>query len=496
METLNSCFDYKLLKETEKTLSEIYDAKLSKISTNFENNHYPYLLQEDLKHGAITSEVEVLLEQLTELQSYNTDLGTIYHSVSTSVDAYQKAEGINDNFLEKLQNIMSAGLLVSDENLKVIADKIKAGEINEKTMATSKNDFLENIDPETNAKLSALAESQVDGENDENSDKKDPSTDTGNSNIPGNTSGTGGYSLYSGTGAITTATAFSTVNQARVENTTSNSNKKPSETPIEDNKEEPSTGDNTNNDNNTEKPNDGDNNTEDNNTGDNNKPSEGGNNNQVVPPTNNNNGNNSNNSNNTNNSNNNPSTSRPGTPVGGNNNTGSSYRPSGNNNHYATSNNDQITPPTTEDGTNISETTPSAPESDTNISSSAGEELDVISIDRGNNKTSSASASSNDGGNVVPTILGVGVAAGAAVAGAKYIKDKKEKDNTYEDNIGEEDAFSYLGDYEGDLSDENAPKSTKYKAGNVNKLVLDDSDGEVKIEDNYQEPTEQKEELE
>ena len=92
METLNSCFDYNLLKETEKTLSEIYDAKLSKISTNFENNHYPYLLQEDLKHGAITSEVEVLLEQLTELQSYNTDLGTIYHSVSTSVDAYQKAE--------------------------------------------------------------------------------------------------------------------------------------------------------------------------------------------------------------------------------------------------------------------------------------------------------------------------------------------------------------------------------------------------------------------
>lgn len=496
METLNSCFDYNLLKETEKTLSEIYDANLSKISTNFENNHYPYLLQEDFKHGAITSEVEALLEQLTELQSYNKELGTIYHSVSTSIDVYQKAEGINDNFLEKLQNIMSAGLLVSDENLKVIADKIKAGEINEKTMATSKNDFLENIDPETNAKLSALAESQVDGENDENSDKKDPSTDTGNSNIPGNTSGTGGYSLYSGTGAITTATAFSTVNQARVENTTSNSNKKPSETPIEDNKEEPSTGDNTNNDNNTEKPNDGDNNTEDNNTGDNNKPSEGGNNNQVVPPTNNNNGNNSNNSNNTNNSNNNSSTSRPGTPVGGNNNTGSSYRPSGNNNHYATSNNDQITPPTTEDGTNISETTPSAPESDTNISSSAGEELDVISIDRGNNKTSSASAGSNDGGNVVPTILGVGVAAGAAVAGAKYIKDKKEKDNTYEDNIGEEDAFSYLGDYEGDLSDENAPKSTKYKAGNVNKLVLDDSDGEVKIEDNYQEPTEQKEELE
>ena len=492
METLNSCFDYNLLKETEKTLSEIYDAKLSKISTNFENNHYPYLLQEDLKHGAITSEVEVLLEQLTELQSYNTDLGTIYHSVSTSVDAYQKAEGINDNFLEKLQNIMSAGLLVSDENLKVIADKIKAGEINEKTMATSKNDFLENIDPETNAKLSALAESQVDGENDENSDKKDPSTDTGNSNIPGNTSGTGGYSLYSGTGAITTATAFSTVNQARVEDSTSSSNEKTSETPIEDNKEEPSTGNDTNNDNNTEKPNDGDNNTEDNNTGDNNKPSEGGNNNQVVPPTN----NNGNNGNNTNNSNNNSSTSRPGTPVGGNNNTGSSYRPSGNNNHYATSNNDQITPPTSEDGTNISETTPSAPESDTNISSSAGEELDVISIDRGNNKTSSASASSNDGGNVVPTILGVGVAAGAAVAGAKYIKDKKEKDNTYEDNIGEEDAFSYLGDYEGDLSDENAPRTTKYKAGNVNKLVLDDSDGEVKIEDNYQEPTEQKEELE
>lgn len=492
METLNSCFDYNLLKETEKTLSEIYDAKLSKISTNFENNHYPYLLQEDLKHGAITSEVEVLLEQLTELQSYNTDLGTIYHSVSTSVDAYQKAEGINDNFLEKLQNIMSAGLLVSDENLKVIADKIKAGEINEKTMATSKNDFLENIDPETNAKLSALAESQVDGENDENSDKKDPSTDTGNSNIPGNTSGTGGYSLYSGTGAITTATAFSTVNQARVEGSTSNSNEKPSETPIEDNKEEPSTGNDTNNDNNTEKPNDGDNNIEDNNTGDNNKPSEGGNNNQVVPPTN----NNGNNGNNTNNSNNNSSTSRPGTPVGGNNNTGSSYRPSGNNNHYATSNNDQIIPPTSEDGTNISETTPSAPESDTNISSSAGEELDVISIDRGNNKTSSASAGSNDGGNVVPTILGVGVAAGAAVAGAKYIKDKKEKDNTYEDNIGEEDAFSYLGDYEGDLSDENAPRTTKYKAGNVNKLVLDDSDGEVKIEDNYQEPTEQKEELE
>ena len=476
-EAVNTVIDYDMLSAAGEKLTEIENYKdtiNSKLDDLIDS-----LEEMNKTHDSCLSSGIDTIENIKKgsLSAAFTKVSTLNSGIASSVEGFKDSENMSE---EDWSTFISENeLLTSSEKIALAGATF--------TIFNNKEDFKKNMTEDeinilnsTMAKITGEAYSAV------------QTDDTPSGNTPGNTSGTGGYSLYSGTGAITTATAFSTVNQARVEDSTSSSNEKPSETPIEDNKEEPSTGNDTNNDNNTEKPNDGDNNTEDNNTGDNNKPSEGGNNNQVVPPTN----NNGNNGNNTNNSNNNASTSRPGTPVGGNNNTGSSYRPSGNNNHYATSNNDQITPPTSEDGTNISETTPSAPESDTNISSSAGEELDVISIDRGNNKTSSASASSNDGGNVVPTILGVGVAAGAAVAGAKYIKDKKEKDNTYEDNIGEEDAFSYLGDYEGDLSDENAPRTTKYKAGNVNKLVLDDSDGEVKIEDNYQEPTEQKEELE
>ena len=149
-------------------------------------------------------------------------------------------------------------------------------------------------------------------------------------------------------------------------------------------------------------------------------------------------------------------------------------------NHYATANNDQISTPEITESTNITETTPSAPESDTNISSNVGEELDVISIDRGN-KPSSASNESNDGGNVVPTILGVGVAGAAAVAGAKYIKDKKESENTYEEDLDDDFSLSYQENENNDATTLNEPK---YKAGSVNKLSLDESDDVYIYDDN------------
>lgn len=252
-----------------------------------------------------------------------------------------------------------------------------------------------------------------------------------------------------------------------------------------------------------------------------NPPSNNNNNNNNGGNSGNNNNNNqgntgeNNNNNNTNNGgaiNNNPSN-------GGNN---GYYPPSNNGNGGGSSNGGGYTgggssnTPATGAGTpndNASTTTPSAPDSDAGIIDNSGEGLDVISID----KTPSGktpSTSSNDGGSVIPTILGVGVAGAAAVAGAKYIKDKKDKSNNYDDDYSTEEkdnSFSYISNYQEQNSENNGnydaytsndnsysnitETPTKYKAGNVNALVLDDTPAEIKIADDMSQ-TEQKEELE
>lgn len=168
-----------------------------------------------------------------------------------------------------------------------------------------------------------------------------------------------------------------------------------------------------------------------------------------------------------------------------------------NNNSSGSSNNNPtiITDPSADIG-NAATTTPSAPESDAGIVDKSGEELDVISIDK--EATSTPSTSSNDGGSVIPTILGVGAAGAAAVAGVKFIKNKKEKDNTYEDDFSEDDnSFSYLNNNEITDNSYNENVSTgKYKAGNVNELVLDNAPDDLKIESSMKDITNKKEELE
>lgn len=221
-----------------------------------------------------------------------------------------------------------------------------------------------------------------------------------------------------------------------------------------------------------------------------------------TPPSNNNSNNNNqtNTGENTNNSgavNNTPST-------GGNTNSGNNYYAPNNNNGGGNYNSGASSnTPTTSTGTpneNASTTTPSAPESDAGITDNTGETLDVISIDKDGGK-SSASTSSNDGGSVVPTILGVGVAGAAAVAGAKILHDKKKKENEYtyeEDSSGTDNSFanleSYTGDDTVDTTDTMSPG--KYRAGSANNLVLEGSPSDIKIDESVADIPSQKEELE
>ena len=264
----------------------------------------------------------------------------------------------------------------------------------------------------------------------------------------------------------------------------------PEETPS-DNTDTPSdnTGDNSNTGTDPETPSTGDdnNNTNTDNDSNNTKPDGGNNsNNNTGGNTNTGSGSNTNHGN----------TSRPSGNTGNN----SGYYVPGNNNGGGTSSTPPTTPSAGENG-NAATTTPSAPDSDAGIIDNSGEELDVISIDKGS--SAKPSTSSNDGGSVIPAILGVGVAGAAGVAGVKYIKNKKEKDNEYEDESINEDenSFSYIGDYQENTDTSNdsynaMPTGEKYKAGNVNKLVLDDAPENIKIEESMNDTTNQKEELE
>ena len=314
---------------------------------------------------------------------------------------------------------------------------------------------------------------------------KDPTTDSGNSGGGGNSSGNDiqPRKTSTGTGNSSSGTNSSSQNNNSISPSENNYSSQNQNTPSNGTEEKPSNG----NENSVisegeeqvpETPNEE-------------KPS-------TTPEPNNppadNNNNNNNNTNNGGSINNNPSN-------GGNN---SYYPPSNNGNSGGSSSGGNYTgggssnAPSTGTGTpndNVSTTTPSAPESDANITDNTGETLDVISIDK-NSGTSSASTSSNDGGSVIPTILGVGVAGAAAVAGAKIIHDKKQKENeySYEEDTENNSSFSELDPYTEDASVTMTPGS--YKAGSANNLVLEGTPEDIKIDESIANIPNKNEELE
>lgn len=143
--------------------------------------------------------------------------------------------------------------------------------------------------------------------------------------------------------------------------------------------------------------------------------------------------------------------------------------------------------PLPDESTNVSGTT------DTNdIPSSDGEDLDIISIDKttpSGSSTVSTASKSSDGGSAIPIILGVAAAGAAAVAGGKYIKNKKEKEN---DN-GEDDNYQYednnlLGTDSNDATVDSSYEAQPTSEGNeVMKLIMNSDDQK---EDNSSAPAE------
>lgn len=205
---------------------------------------------------------------------------------------------------------------------------------------------------------------------------------------------------------------------------------------------------------------------------------------------------------NTGGSNTNTSTS---TPQGSGSNNSGGYVSSGSSNNGGNTSNaggsfEDTTPSTGTTNENAATTTPSAPESDAGIQDNSGETLDVISIDK--DTTNTPSTSSNDGGSVIPVVLGVGVAGAAVAGGAKIIHDKKNKDEMYSYDDGEpednNDGFSYINSYDNNSSEaptQEAP-APKYKAGSANKLVLEDAPENINIDESAADIPSSKEELE
>ena len=277
-------------------------------------------------------------------------------------------------------------------------------------------------------------------------------------------------------------------NQSSSENTNSNKNEN-------SNQQKPSEGNNSEADkgnNNQQKPSEGNNSGTDKGNNNQQKPSEGNDtdsNTDTKPAS-----PDSDNSTEIDSENKNESVNNPPTNTNTSNSTGNS-----NSNNYGNSRPTIIPNPDT-GNSNASTTTPSAPDSDAGIIDNSGETLDVISIDKGTNKTQPST--SNDGGSVIPIVLGVGAAGAAAVAGAKFIHDKKEKENTYiydEDSNEESNSSAYeIKDDEpvdNDIFDNGIQQNSKYKAGNLNKLILDEAPENLNIENNIPD-TDSKEELE
>lgn len=176
------------------------------------------------------------------------------------------------------------------------------------------------------------------------------------------------------------------------------------------------------------------------------------------------------------------------------NNTGNNY-----NNNYGDSRPTIIPNPDTGND-NASTTTPSAPDSDAGIIDNSGEPLDIINIDK--NPDKKQPPASNDGGSVIPVVLGVGAVGAAAIAGAKLIQNKKQKENTYiydEDSNEESSSSDYQIKVDEEASnglyDSTIQQNSKYKAGNLNKLILDEAPKNLNIEDNIPD-IDSKEELE
>lgn len=202
---------------------------------------------------------------------------------------------------------------------------------------------------------------------------------------------------------------------------------------------------------------------------------------------------------NTGESNTNASPSTP--PSSGNNNTG--YVPFGNNNNNGNVSNSggsfEDPGTSTTPNENVSTTTPSAPDSDAGIKDNSGETLDVISIDKEPGDTPSPTP--NDGGSVIPAILGVGVAGAAIAGGAKILHDKKNKDKMYsydDEETEDNNKFSYSNSYEYNSSEVGAQEAPaeKYKAGSANKLVLEDAPENINIDNSIADIPNGKEELE
>ena len=277
-------------------------------------------------------------------------------------------------------------------------------------------------------------------------------------------------------------------NQSSSENTNSNKNEN-------SNQQKPSEGNNSEADkgnNNQQKPSEGNNSETDKGNNNQQKPSEGNDtdsNTDTKPAS-----PDSDNSTEIDSENKNESVNNPPTNTNTSNSTGNS-----NSNNYGNSR-PTIIPNPDIGNDNASTTTPSAPDSDAGIIDNSGETLDVISIDKGTNKTQPST--SNDGGSVIPIVLGVSAAGAAAVAGAKFIHDKKEKENTYiydEDSNEESNSSAYeIKDDEpvdNDIFDNGIQQNSKYKAGNLNKLILDEAPENLNIENNIPD-TDSKEELE
>lgn len=146
-----------------------------------------------------------------------------------------------------------------------------------------------------------------------------------------------------------------------------------------------------------------------------------------------------------------------------------------------------------------SDTTTSIDDTDTTTDVDDTENTVVIEDD---SDTSNSSSTSKGGSSPIPAILGVTAAGAATVAGVRYIKNKN-KSNEY-DNDDDDGAFE--DDFDNNNDDDSgnddttyayqAPQkevsSEKYRAGSINKLVLDDS-SDINISDSYDDDNEDEE---
>lgn len=399
------------------------------------------------------------------------DISDYYPDGYESRDAWK--QDLIQNYLNQGYSQESAESLAALEMARSLVSSTGAYNTSQ---ATSINSIIDNEVSEVQTKNAWYASQVTPVETDgQNQDVTPQNTDSNNSS----TAKTISYRVASTAPASTAAAASQTVQEVvnntppSVEEITPPENSTPDTTPPST--EEPSGGQTepgNGTDNNTDNTNDNTNNINNSNNSNNSN-----NNTQTPPPASN------------NNTNNTPSTPQQPQNTPPSNANVNTSRPSSSGATNSSGNFNSTSPQagpdntlTSDSGTVDSSTTTDLPTGNTG----PGNELDVISIDK--EPSTSSTSSSNGGGSVIPAVIGVGAAAAAGVAGVKYIKDKKQKDNTYEDE--DENSFSYLGDYNNDSEDtETTYSNTKYKAGNVNNLVLDEAPSDLHIEEGMPEMT-------